>query len=222
MAKKPLTTDTTPEEIILPDLKPCPFCGTVPVVRHGIDEHISKPGHFDIWSVTCGYMACDVVTEVKSFTTLENAAEIWNRRVVPQVSAVDAIRYVMTELDAIGGDTLEVFLDGKDGSPVGAMVPTSRTHLIPALKRLVSHSDEEKALPWPVRLDADLTERYGDLGFVTSTDSANMEIESYVTRWNHGIPNSEQEVRRTEEIREWAEQRKLELLADDLRGEVIV
>ena len=75
---------------------------------------------------------------------------------------------------------------------------------------------------WAARLDAELTGIYGELGFLTRTDSPGAETGSYVTQWDHELTRELHGGDLIEEIRDYAERRKLELVAEDLRGEVIV
>ena len=59
------------------DLKPCPFCGTMPVI-HCVDAT------YDTWYIECVYGGCSCKPETWYYDTKEEAIEAWNTRQTDQ------------------------------------------------------------------------------------------------------------------------------------------
>ena len=55
------------------ELKSCPFCGTMPVIRH-IGANLGT------WYIECIYDGCSCTPETWCYGTKEEAIEAWNRR----------------------------------------------------------------------------------------------------------------------------------------------
>lgn len=60
----------------VPDLLPCPFCGTVP----NAPFDVSDKGDPEWWAICCH--KCDVNTNIDR-ASLEQAVEAWNTRAIP-------------------------------------------------------------------------------------------------------------------------------------------
>ena len=58
-----------------PKLRPCPFCGSQPVV---IKDSLPEK---DLFYISCGNENCDVVPDTRAYKTVERAAADWNRRI---------------------------------------------------------------------------------------------------------------------------------------------
>ena len=54
------------------ELKPCPFCGSTPMLRRGKTD--------EWYHVECGNRECPIYVETRRFYTQEEAIEVWNRR----------------------------------------------------------------------------------------------------------------------------------------------
>lgn len=62
----------------MPDLLPCPFCGTLP----SLDEPTNYAGGSHYYHVACYGEACPMQPETSGKLTAEEAAAAWNTRPV--------------------------------------------------------------------------------------------------------------------------------------------
>ena len=56
----------------LPPLKPCPFCGAIPILVYDED--------YEEWQVSCICSSCEVLPNTFFFDTEAKATSAWNRR----------------------------------------------------------------------------------------------------------------------------------------------
>lgn len=60
------------------ELKPCPFCGSVPAISHLILGLVPKKVYG--YKVVCGNIKCHILSETELCMSEKEAADLWNRR----------------------------------------------------------------------------------------------------------------------------------------------